>query len=95
MAADNAPATGQAKEIRLLIYGHVYDTDKNHPVRNMRVYTKKDGKELESGKTDPSGQFQLVGANREDFINLCVESTEFSSLKNVSLCETVSIFQKV
>lgn len=37
-----------AKESKLLIYGHVYDTDKNHPLKNMRVFVRKDGRELMS-----------------------------------------------
>ena len=83
------------KKIKILIYGHVYNKDKNNPINKMRVYIKKNWQELASGKTDASGRYDIIHENRDDLLNLCIESTEFSSIKNVSLCETVSVFQKI
>lgn len=32
--------------VRMLIYGHAYNEDKNSPLNNMRVYLTKNGEEI-------------------------------------------------
>lgn len=39
--------------------------------------------------------YKIVSDNRSDLINICIESTDFSVLKNIKFCEAVSVFQKI
>jgi hypothetical protein len=79
----------------MYIFGHVYLSDKNNPIGNIRIFIKKDGKELATGKTNASGLYEILSDNRSDYINLCMESTDTSKVKGVSLCEAVSVYQKL
>jgi len=86
---------GEDTPTKMLIYGHVYLQDKNHPLKNMKIYIKKDEIILSNWKSDASGLYQIVNNNRSDYLNLCLESTNFSEIQNVSFCSTVKVFQKI
>lgn len=58
----------------MYIFGHTYLEDKNHPIGKLRVYLKKDGKEIVSSITNESGLYELVTDNRSEYMNLCAES---------------------
>lgn len=84
----------QASDIKVRFYGHVYLEDRNNPLNNIKVYVIKNGVIIWESKSNKEGVFDFVIDNREDYLNLCIQSTEFSQNKNIDFCETISIFQK-
>lgn len=94
------PYIGNATEtkdnvVKLRIYGHAYLEDKNNPLLNFEVYLKKNDQEISSTKTNKEWYYDFLIDNREDYINLCIKSTSFSSIQNVNFCSVVSAFQKI
>ncbi len=83
------------KEEQIRIYGHVYNEDKNNPLKNMNVYTIKNWDILSTWKTTKEGKFDQVLKNRSDYINLCVQSTSYSTIKSIDYCVTISAYQKM
>lgn len=79
--------------IQIRFYGHVFLEDKNTPLENMLIEIKKNEDIITSGRTNKDGTYDLVSDNRTDYVNLCVSSTEFSTIKNIDYCVVVKSFQ--
>jgi len=80
-------------EIKIRIYWHVYDEDKNNPIKNISVFIKKDWKILGNWKTNKEWLYDIVIDNRTDYLNLCIESNSFTEISTIKYCVTVSAFQ--
>lgn len=85
----------EEKEIKVRIYWHIYNEDKNNPIKDISVYVEKNDKVLWSWKTNKEWLYDLVIDNRSDYLNLCIESNSFTKLKNINYCVTISAFQKL
>ena len=87
--------SAEEKDIKIRVYGHVYNENKNTPIKNMSVYIKKDGKILWNWKSSKEWLYDIIIDNRTDYLNVCIESNSFTEIKNSNYCVTVSAFQKI
>ena len=85
----------EEKDIKIRAYWHVYNEDKNNPIKNMSVYIQKNWSVLWNWKTSKEWLYDIITDNRSDYLNLCIESNSFSSLKGIKYCVTVSAFQEI
>lgn len=71
------------------IYGHAYLNDKNTPMSNMVITIEKNSAVIGSGSTNRSGLYDIVITNRDEYLNVCLNSGSGATLKNVRFCEVV------
>lgn len=77
------------------VYGHIFENTKNNPLKHFFVTIEKDWETIADWKTNKEGAFDLVIKNRDDYLNLCIESTSLSEIQWVRICETISVFQNI
>ena len=83
----------EEKKVKLRIFWYAYEENKNKPISNINIYVEKNKKILWNEKTTKEGLYDMVIENRDDYLNLCIESWINSSIKWVKFCNVVSAFQ--
>ncbi len=82
-------------EVKTRVYWHVFEENKNKPIKNVSVYIKKNWKILWNWKSNKEWLYDIIIEDRSDYLNLCVESNSFTEIKNINYCVTISAFQEI